>query len=159
MCAAAFGRRSRVKTPFLLPSTRMIPGRGGEVGEVPDLLADDRVEPVEDAVEHREHVGLVLLGPRAGRDAVQAGDGVGAVLGEDDRLVVLVDPGAQLRLEAALGGGEIAGLRVPAVVAVEHEHVEQVGDHVAVGRRGMKLAKPTGRVGSSRRVSATSGSK
>ena len=37
--AAAFGRRSRVNTPFLLPSTRMNDVPGGEVGEVPHVLA------------------------------------------------------------------------------------------------------------------------
>ena len=85
---AAFGRRSRVKTPFLLPSTRRMPGGGGEVGEVPDLLADDRVDP------GRRRGGTCRAGrsgtPRstARRDAVQAGERVGAVLGHDDRLAV-----------------------------------------------------------------------
>jgi hypothetical protein len=36
---------------------------GGKVGEGPDLLADDRVDPVEDAVVHRQEVDLELLAP------------------------------------------------------------------------------------------------
>ena len=48
-------------------------GSGREVGEVPDVLADDGVEAVEDAVEHREQLGLILLRPRVGHDVVQPG--------------------------------------------------------------------------------------
>jgi hypothetical protein len=88
---------------------------------------------------------------------MKARDGVGAVLGHDDRLV---GPGIELRLERAFGGGQVAGVDVPAVVAVEHDHVDEVGDDVlASGRSIITLAKPTGREGSSRRVSAASGSK
>ena len=41
----------------------------------------------------------------------------------------------ELGLQRALGGGEVAGVDVPAVVAVEHHDVEEVGDHVDVRRR------------------------
>src|SRR3712207_552187 len=57
-------------------------GGGGEVREVPHLLADDRVDPVEHAVVHVEVRDLVLLAPRLRGDRVQAGVGVGAVLGD-----------------------------------------------------------------------------
>ena len=107
----------------------------GEVGEVPDVLADDGLDAVEDAVGHLEQLGLVLLGPRRRGDAVHAGHRVGAVLGDDDRLAVLRGPGVELGLQPALGGGQVAGGLVPAVVAVEHDDVEEVGDDVALGRR------------------------
>ena len=109
--------------------------RDGEVGEVPDVLADDGVDAVEDAVGHLEQLGLVLLGPRRRGEAVHAGHGVGAVLGDDDRLAVLGRPGVELGLQPALGGGQVAGVLVPAVVAVEHHDVEEVGDDVALGGR------------------------
>src|SRR5664279_4526009 len=56
---------------------------GGEVGEVPYLLADHGVHPVEDPVGHVEDARLVLLGPRGVGDRVDTGDGVGAVFGDD----------------------------------------------------------------------------
>src|SRR5690606_31041266 len=63
-------------------------GGRGEVGEVPDLLADDGLAGVEDAVVHLEVLHLVLLRPRGRRELVQARHGVGAILGDDDRLAV-----------------------------------------------------------------------
>ena len=39
---------------------------GREVREVPDLLADDGVEGVEDPLVHLEDLDLVLLAPRLG---------------------------------------------------------------------------------------------
>ena len=134
-CAAAFGRRSRVKTPFLLPSTRntLFDG-GGEVREVPDLLTDDGVDRVEHAVVHLQVLDLVLLGPRLRGQRVHPGDGVGAVLGDDDRLAV-GRPLLQLRQPRRLGRHEVARVDVPAVVAVEHDHVAELGD----------LALPVGR--------------
>src|SRR5947209_3207137 len=100
------------------------PRRRGEVGEVPDLLADDCLDAVEHPVRHGQELGLVLLGPGDRHDAVQPAKGVGAVLGHDDRLLVLRGPRPQLRLEPPLGGGQVTGVDVPAVVAVEHDHVE-----------------------------------
>ena len=84
--AAALGCRSRVKAPFLSTDAHDA-GRGGEVGEVPHLLADNGVDAVEDPMIHVQVFDLVLLGPRVSRhDRVQAWVGVGAVLGDDDRL-------------------------------------------------------------------------
>src|SRR5690349_22226700 len=71
---------------------------GGEVGEVPDLLADDGVDPVEDPVIHRQQLDLELLAPRVADQAVQPGLGVGAVLGHHDGLAA-PRPLAQLGLE------------------------------------------------------------
>src|SRR6266496_1498793 len=70
--------------------------RGGEVGEAPDLFAHHGVDPVEDTVIHVEQLGLVLLGPWAGQDAAESGIRVGAVLGDDDGLVVYRRPLPQL---------------------------------------------------------------
>ena len=61
-----------MKTPFLLPSTRLMPSC--EVGEVPHVLADDGVEPVEDPVVHREELDLVLLAPRLRGSGAQVRD-------------------------------------------------------------------------------------
>src|SRR5439155_7911738 len=93
----------------------------GEVREGPDLLAHHRVDAVEDTVGHLEQIGLILLGPGDWRDAVETGDGVGAVLGENDRLAVLCYPGLDLRLQRTLGIREVAGVDVPAVIAIQHE--------------------------------------
>ena len=60
---------------------------GGEVGEVPDVLADELREAVEDAVVGLEVGDLVLLGPDPVLpDGVQAWLGVGAVLAHHDGL-------------------------------------------------------------------------
>src|SRR3954451_22518787 len=81
-------------------------GAGGEIGEIPDVLADDRVDAVEDAVVHGQEVDLELLAPRLAGHAMQPGLGVGAVLGHHDRLAAL-GPLAQLGLELALGRNEV----------------------------------------------------
>lgn len=66
---------------------------------------------------------------------MQARNSVGAVLGHHDRLVELLDPALHLGRERDLGLLEVSGLGVPPVVAVEAEHVEEVGDLVReVGR-------------------------
>src|SRR5512144_1726266 len=108
-------------------------GCGGEVGEVPHLLADHGVHSVEHAVVHVEPRGLVFLGPGAVREAFQPGDGVGAVLRDDDRFAVL-RPGVQLLLQRPLGGREVAGRGVPPVVPIDHEHVAEITDPARAGR-------------------------
>ena len=47
-----FGRRSRVNTPFLLPSTRNTPLVVWKSAKVPDLLTNDGGDAVEDTVVH-----------------------------------------------------------------------------------------------------------
>ena len=134
--ATDFGRLSRVNTPFLFPSTRSHSAGGLEVGEVPDLLADDRGNSVEHAVVHREEVDLVLLRPGPGHRRVQSRERVDAVLRHDDGLVVLVRPGrAAPSSRCCLCGLEVAGLAVPAEVAVEADDVEQVDDAIVVEAR------------------------
>ena len=104
------------------------PGGGGEVGEVPDLLADD-------GVDRGRRRGGSCRGSRPGTPRSTAaaatecrpGIGVRAVLGDDDRLA-LARPALELLGPGHLGGGEVAGVDVPAVVAVEHEHVAELGD-------------------------------
>src|SRR5450759_3265889 len=56
---------------LLVPVHAADPGRRREVGEVPHVLADDRVHAVEDTVVHVEVLDLVLLGPRHGSDGVE----------------------------------------------------------------------------------------
>src|SRR6185312_6681794 len=51
---------------------------GGEVGEIPDVLADHLVDTVEDAVVHGQDVDLELFAPRLARHAVQPRLRVGA---------------------------------------------------------------------------------
>ena len=125
--AAALGWRSRVNAPFLLPPTRMIPACRREVGEVPHLLTHHGVDPVEHPVVHLQVGHLVLLGPWRGRHGVQSRVGVGAVLGDDDRLA-LARPAAELLLPRPLRGRQVAGVDVPAVVPVEHQHVAELRD-------------------------------
>src|SRR3954447_4405166 len=55
------------------------PRARGEVGEVPDVLADHRVDPVEDAVIHVQECGLKLFAPGLADEAVQPGLRVRAV--------------------------------------------------------------------------------
>ena len=61
--AAALGCRSRVKTPFLLPPTRMIPEVVVKSAKF-HVLADDRVDAVENPMIHVQVFDLVLLTPR-----------------------------------------------------------------------------------------------
>ncbi len=98
-----------MKTTFLLPPAAADAVRGGEVGEVPDVLADDGGDPVEHSV-------LLALGGR--REGVDPGNGVRAVLGDDDRRAVQAFPGAQrgkeIRFAAATGArGEPSVLTAP----------------------------------------------
>ena len=123
--AAALGLRSRVKAPFLLPSTRMIPEVVAKSAKFQTCSPTTASTRVEDAVVHVEVVDLVLLAPRLRRERVVAGEGVGAVLGDDDRLA-LGRPAGELLGPRDLGAGEVAGVDVPAVVAVEHEHVGEL---------------------------------
>lgn len=95
---------------------------GREVREVPDLFADNGVEGVEDPLVHLEDLDLVLLAPRLSGGLVQARHGVGAVLGDDDRLV-LASPVLHLLAPVTLGGGEVTGVDVPAEVTVEEKDV------------------------------------
>ena len=105
---------------------------GLEVREVPDLLPHHGVDAVEDPVVHGQERGLVFLAPGLFIDGVEAGHGVRSVLGHDHGLAVLGFPLAQLLLEVLLGGFEVAVIDVPAVVAVEHDHVEQVPEQFLV---------------------------
>jgi hypothetical protein len=111
------------------------------------VLADDGGHPVEDPVVHLQVLDLVLLAPRFGRHGMQAGQGVGAVLGDDDRLA-LARPGLELGLQRGLRAGQVAGEGVPAVVAVEHQDVAQrVQDVLAVrGEHHVRVAHRPGRV-------------
>lgn len=95
---------------------------GREVREVPDVLTDDGVERVEDPLVHLEHFDLVLLAPWLGGDLVQTGHGVGAVFGDDDRLV-LAGPTCHLFSPVTLSGGQVASVDVPAIIAVEQQNV------------------------------------
>lgn len=55
---------------------------------------------------------------------MQSGDGVGPVLGHDDGLVVQAVPGAGLLHHVVCDLLRLARARVPAVVAVEADHVQ-----------------------------------
>src|SRR5688572_19624418 len=94
-------------------------GRGSEVGKVPDLLADDRIDPVEDAMAHVQDFDLVLFGPSHPLDAVETGHRISAIFGHDDRLVVRLRPIAEVRFQRPLSTGEVSREAVPAVVPVE----------------------------------------
>ena len=133
-CAAPFGRLSRVKTPFLLPSTRQVPCAVAKSAKfqicsptTASMRSKTRCDISSSAVWYSSVHGaeVALCSPATG---------VGAVFGHDDRLAVLLRPRAQLGLEIALGAGEVAGVGVPAVVPVEHEDVEQVRADVLVDR-------------------------
>ena len=72
---------------------------------------------------------------------MQPGEGVGAVLGDQDRLA-LGGPRLELGLQRLLGRLEVAGVHVPAVVAVEHDDVAQRLEPVPAVRREHMLTVP-----------------
>ena len=137
-----------MKTPFLFAADADDAGGRGEVGEVPDVLANDSVNAVEDSMVHIQIFDLVILAPRAsGNNRMQTRIGVGAILGDDDRLA-FPGPSGQLLLPGQLGRLQVAGVDVPAAVAFSINTSPNLDNrHLPCGA-SMTLTKPTGRVGS-----------
>ena len=136
-CAAALGWRSRVNTPFRLPPTRCTICERGEVGEIPDTCS-----PTTASHTVKEHGGrsrgaplgtprsrMLAPGVACRPDIVSAPYSV-TMMG----LPCFACPRPELRLQGtALRRDEVARLHVPAVVAVDHDDVGQLGHRARVG--------------------------
>ena len=131
--ATDFGRLSRVNTPFLLPSTRATPLVVWKSAKF--QICSPTTAGIRSNTRWyiAEEVDLVLLRPGPRHRRVQSRECVDAVLRHDDGLVVFVRPGPKLLFQALLCELQVAGLAVPAEVAVEADDVEEVDDAIVVG--------------------------
>jgi hypothetical protein len=76
---------------------------------------------------HVQILNLVFLGPGFANEGMQSGIGVGAVLGDDDRLAFTCTT-LKLLLPGDFGRRKITGEAIPAVLAVQHQNVAELGD-------------------------------
>ena len=142
--AALLGRRSRVKTPFLLPSARKTPGATAKSAKF------QTCSPT--TASTRSKTRWVISSSSDWYSSVHGAEGrpcMPATASAPYSVTMIGLPcfaaqRVELGLQPALGGGQVARVLVPAVVAVEHHDVEEVGHDVALGRRQHHVGEADG---------------
>lgn len=108
------------------------------------MLANHTIHSIKHAMKHFQKLRLVLLAPGRLKRRMQTRYRVGAVLGHQNRFIVGGGPAAQVGFEHGFGGSQVPLVRVPPVVLVEAEHVEEVGYELCVDARETHVGEAEG---------------
>ena len=130
-----FGFAVTGKQTFLIALNTQHRLRSHEVREVPGLLADDKCKLIEDLVVHLIVVDLIFLGIHNRRSVVDAHNGIRTVLSEHQRLAQLF-PCLKLRAQRFFRSFQIGPAKIPAIVAVQADHIGELCGNVGIGTAG-----------------------
>ena len=118
---------------FFVPAEALKTLLGHEIGEVPNMLADDERTFLQDALILLNKLDLKLFGKHRRGQLVEPGDGIRAELGKHDRLLEFIVIVCQIARQFGFDRRHVGDVRIPADVAIDANDVGQLRDLVFGG--------------------------